>query len=340
MSYQPSYEITTRLLDLLTRAAELRLWIVNSTVDVPWLPALQKDTAARLAHSSTAIEGNSLSLNQVQLLAQGDAVHAQDKSKKEILDYLAALKWIEKQSLNRLMTEKKLLLLHKKITLNTLVQGTGRYKIRPNRIVDGRGRTVYTPPPPEKARKMTLELIHWINQTSKSKIHPLMVSAIAHHRLLSIHPFADGNGRISRALGIWVLYTRGFDSRHLFAVDEYFEADRGRYYEKIQQARELDDDLTYWLEYVAAGIVDTLEKTKERIASLQIRHKNSKLVLTRRQEEVLRFIRERGKVNSAEIVKAFRLTRSRVNQLVKPLVEASVLIQEGATRATTYRIST
>ena len=340
MSYLPFYRISPALLNQLTRATELRQWIANATVDVSWLPALQKDTAARLAHSSTAIEGNPLSLKEVRLLSRGDSVRAQDKSRKEVLDYLNALAWIENQPAASGMTEKKLLFLHEKLTQQTLATGqSGCYKSRPNRIVDGRGYTVYTPPPPKVVKKLTRELLEWINETLEEKSHPLIVSSIAHHRLVSIHPFMDGNGRISRVLAIWVLYTRGFDSRHLFALDEYFETDRHRYYDKIQQVRELDQDLTGWLEYTAEGLVDALEKTRQRIESLQIQSRDSRLVLTRRQEELLRFIRERGKVGSLEICRAFQLTRSRVNQIVKPLVVASILSREGSTRATVYKIT-
>jgi len=49
------------------------------------------------------------------------------------------------------------------------------------------------------------------------------------------------------------LLLQSFDTHHLFALDEFFGQDRQRYYNKIQQARDLDDDLSYWLEYVAAG---------------------------------------------------------------------------------------
>ena len=340
MREEPRFRITSRLLDLITQATELRVWIAEAAVDVPWLLSLQKDTAARLAHSSTAIEGNPLSLDEVKLLAQGDPVFAQEKLKKEVLDYLRALKWIEKEAPNSLITEKKLLYLHKLITQNTLPKKeAGRYKTRPNRIVNAHGRTVYIPPVPGVVKKLTRNLLTWMNQNSNSKLHPIIVSAITHHRLVSIHPFMDGNGRVSRALALWVLYTRQFDTQHLFALDEFFEADRNRYYDKIQQVRELDHDMTYWLEYAAEGLVQTLEKTKERIHSLQIQNKDSRLRLSERQEQVLRFIRGRGKVKSSDIRNAFDLTRSRVNQVVKPLVDAGVIIQEGATRSTTYRIA-
>ena len=120
MAYQPRFEITSRLLNFLTQATALCEWISRSTVEVAWLSKLQKETALRLAHSSTAIEGNPLSLEQVQLVAEGDSVFAGDREKKEILDYLRALKWIEKQPMASPFTEKKLLHLHRLLTQNTL----------------------------------------------------------------------------------------------------------------------------------------------------------------------------------------------------------------------------
>ena len=179
----------------------------------------------------------------------------------------------------------------------------------------------------------------WINSNPSNKLHPIIVSAIAHHRLVSIHPFADGNGRISRALAVWLLYTRGFDTHHLFALDEFFEQDRPRYYGKIQQARELDEDLTYWLEYVAEGVVETLNRTRERIQSLKVAAMAPRMILTKRQEDLLRFLRDRGRIKSSDIEKAFNFTRARVGQILKPLVDSGLVIREGQTRATTYRLA-
>lgn len=215
----------------------------------------------------------------------------------------------------------------------------GHYKTKSNRVVDSKGYTIYTPPPPESARQFTRELLQWLNSKEANELHPILTSGIAHHRLVSIHPFADGNGRVARILGIWILYARGFDTHHLFSLDDFFEQGRQRYYQKIQQARDLDDDLTYWLEYVADGVVETLSRTKERIISLQIKSIHPKIVLTKRQEDVLRYLRNKGRARTAEIEQAFQLSRARLNQILKPLVEAGLVKREGYTRATSYRLT-
>jgi Fic family protein len=74
--YKPRFDISPRLLSLVTQAAEIRAWINSAVVDAPWLPILQRETSARLAHSSTAIEGNPLTLREVEVLARGEGIES------------------------------------------------------------------------------------------------------------------------------------------------------------------------------------------------------------------------------------------------------------------------
>jgi len=89
---------------------------------------------------------------------------------------------------------------------------------------------------------------------------------------------------------------------------------------------------------MAKGVVETLNRVKERILGLRISVQAPRLVLTKRQEDILRFLRDRGRVKSPDIEKAFSLTRARVGQIIKPLVDAGLVVREGQTRATTYRL--
>lgn len=338
--YRPLFQISSELMSLLTQATELKAWITQAVVDVPWLPAFQRDTAARLAHSSTAIEGNPLELPEVEALARGEATGAPEKAAQEVKNYLAAMRWIWNKKAGASVTEKDLLHLHELLTAKVMESTqAGRYKTKPNRVIDHKGRTIYTPPGPDRAKPLTQELLAWIAGADAAKHHPVIVNSVAHHRLVSIHPFADGNGRIARALGVWLLYTRGFDTQHLFALDEFYESDRQRYYDKIQQARDLDDDLSFWLEYSAEGVVETLKKTRDRIMSLQVTAKAPQMRLTKRQEDVLRFLRDKGRAKAPDIEAAFGLTRARVGQIIKPLVDAGLVIRDGQTRATSYRLA-
>jgi Fic family protein len=250
MGYEPKFRITAETLRLVAEATELRAWIAAAIIDVPWLPSLQRDTTARLAHSSTSIEGNPLTLPEVEALARGETVGGERKATLEVLNALVAMRWMWKQPKNKFQ-EKDLLHVHRSLMNGLLPEkSVGAYKSVPNRVVDHRGNPIYIPPRPGDVPRLTRELLDWLNSTRGRRLHAVITAAIAHHRLVSIHPMSDGNGRLARALGVWVLYSRGFDTNHLFALDDYFSGDRPLYYLKIQQARDLDDDLTDWRDFV------------------------------------------------------------------------------------------
>jgi len=115
----------------------------------------------------------------------------------------------------------------------------------------GRYRTIavrvgrYVPPPPLEVSGLMFELLKWWNKEAE-QLSPVLSSAILHCRFESIHPFADGNGRTGRALALWELYRRGFDTHHIFSVDEYYWEDRSRYYEELTSVPNAGEDLSSW----------------------------------------------------------------------------------------------
>ncbi len=172
--YRPRFQITPHFLRLTVQATELRAWIENAVVDVAWLPALQRETTARLAHSSTAIEGNPLTLPEVEALARDPETGSPTKAQQEVLDYLAGMRWLWKRKAGLALQEKDILVLHGLLTGKTLPkQQAGKYKTRPNRVIDSRGVPVYRPPGPEQASPMTRELLTWIGGPESKKLHPI-----------------------------------------------------------------------------------------------------------------------------------------------------------------------
>ena len=97
MSYQPQFTISTTLLSRVEQIATLRERIQADTVQVSWIPALQKDSRTRNTHASTAIEGNPLTLAQVRDVEEGKEVPATTpRAKREVMNYLAGHRFIEK----------------------------------------------------------------------------------------------------------------------------------------------------------------------------------------------------------------------------------------------------
>jgi Fic family protein len=112
MSYQPQFTITPALLARVESIAALRERIQGAAVQVPWIPALQKDTRARNTHSSTAIEGNPLTLEDVRALEEGAMVSAPARARREVLNYFAALRHVEKQAAKKRLMHEDIFCLH------------------------------------------------------------------------------------------------------------------------------------------------------------------------------------------------------------------------------------
>lgn len=168
--------------------------------------------------------------------------------------------------------------------------------------------------------------------------HSVVVAAIAHHRLVSIHPFMDGNGRIARSLETWILYRRGFDTHHIFALDEFFDHDRNRYYREIQRVRDDGDDLTSWLEYVSEGILETLRKTQKRVHELCSLTPAARIVLIPKQERLLQLLAHTPRLGGGEIARSLSITRSHLSNILRPLLEAGLVRKEGSTKSASYRL--
>jgi Fic family protein len=330
VSYQPHFSISTALLGRVENIAALRERIQGAAVQVPWIPALQKDARARNTHSSTAIEGNPLTLAEVRELEEGTAVAASTAARREVLNYFAALRHVEKQAKAKRLTHESMFQLHRIIAGEVMDQGEpGRY--RTIRVRVGQ----FVPPPPGDVSGLMFELLEWWNKEAPG-ISPVLSSAIIHHRFESIHPFADGNGRTGRALALWELYRRGFDSHHIFAVDEFYWEDRPRYYAALQAARQQGDDLTSWLEYCAEGLQQTLERVWDRMGQFRVSAAREKVVLRPRQEQLLKALGKSGGMTPAQIWALLKVSRQGAMDLLRPLVRAGLVQRVGTLKNGSY----
>jgi Fic family protein len=110
MPYQPEFTVSARVVAELETIAVLRERILAATVQVPWMPSLQRDARVRNTHSSTAIEGNPLTLEQVRLIEEGHELSAEPpRAKREVLNYLAGLRYIERHANKKLLTHQDML---------------------------------------------------------------------------------------------------------------------------------------------------------------------------------------------------------------------------------------
>ena len=333
MSYQPQFSVTPHLIKIIEEISALREQITTATIQVPWLPALQKDAWVRNTHSSTAIEGNPLSLEEVKLLAEAKELPlATKRSRQEILNYFAGLRFIEKSLHKKTITKEDLLHLHAVMAKGVMDQGThGLYRTLQVRVGN------YFPPPPETVPTLMVEFLDWWNKES-ARWSPVISSAILHYRFEEIHPFADGNGRVGRALALWDLYRRGFDTHHIFSVDEVYWENRPRYYQALQLIQHSQGELSSWLEFVAEAIHLTLERVWLRVKTYSEKNLEQKVMLTPKQERLLYLLRERGAMAPREIWQTLKLSKQGALNLINPLVKAGLVVREGTRKSGKYRL--
>lgn len=332
MAFVPQFTITARLLAFSEAIAALRERIQGASVELSWVPGLQKDSRSRNVHASTAIEGNPLTLEQVRAIEEGRTLAASDdRSQREVLNYFAGLRYVEKNADKKTVRHEDLFTLHRILAVGVMDQGdAGRYRSIAVRVGN------YMPPPASDVSGLMMELLDWWNKISV-ELSPVISSAIIHHRFESIHPFADGNGRTGRALALWELYRRGFDTHHIFSVDEFYWEDRPRYYAELDAVRREGDDLTGWLEYSAEGLRETLERVWMRIQAFQPAP-GKKLVLRPKQEQLLRLLRDHASMSPTEIWAAMNISRQGAMDLLHPLIEAGMVEKIGGKKTGRYSL--
>jgi Fic family protein len=330
--YEPQFHITPRLLTLVEQTAALRERIQSASVELSWIPALQKDTRTRNSHASTAIEGNPLTLEQVRALEEGRELSAVEaRPKREILNYFAGLRYVEKHAKKKTIRHEDIFDLHRLLAGQVMDQGeAGRYRTIQVRV----GR--HFPPAAADVSGLMFELLDWWNKKAPA-LSPMLSSSILHYQFEWIHPFADGNGRTGRALALWELYRRGFDSHHIFSVDEYYWEDRPAYYRALDAVRKDGGDLTGWLEYSAQGLRDTLDRVWTRVQSYQVRSPG-KLVLRPRQEQLLRLLRDHGSMAPSELWSALRISKQGAMDLLRPLIAAGLVEKIGTKKTGRYAL--
>ena len=160
MPYEPQFSITPQLLTLVEQAAALRERIQSAAVELSWIPALQKETRTRNSHASTAIEGNPLTLEQVRALEEGRELSAvETRPKREILNYFAGLRYIEKHAKKKTLRHEDIFKLHRLLAGKVMDQGeAGRYRTIQVRV----GR--HYPPAAADVSGLMFELLEWWNK--------------------------------------------------------------------------------------------------------------------------------------------------------------------------------
>ena len=347
--FKPKYNISDKIVSHLTEIAVSREVIEKARLVPKWELSLRKEALVHAAHSSTRIEGNQLTLEEVSQLALGREVAAMRRDKQEVLNYLNVLSHLEWYVPEETFSVALLLKIHKDLVKRALTRPSDEGTFRNRSVVighrDNEGRTIVTfrPPPAKEVPSLTQSFVSWLNHPQTEQIHAVLVSGVAHYELVRIHPFIDGNGRTARVLATLVLFRRGFDTRRFFALDDYYDSDRMAYYDALKSVNPKTLNLTQWLEYFCEGVAFTVSRVREKIETLSRGQSRSKsgvqVSLTKRQVTIVEAIGRSGKITNQEMQTMFKISAQAVHKEMKKLLVQKVVRLVGKGRSAHYGLS-
>ncbi|MCK4357265.1 MAG: Fic family protein [Candidatus Cloacimonetes bacterium] len=341
--FKPNFKYTNKIVKVLTNIFAAREIIFNSSLVPKWGVSLRRKAILQSAHSSTSIEGNRLSLEQVTDLALGREVMATRKDKQEVLNYLNVLENIDNLIYGDSICEKDILKIHQMVTKETLENSKdcgvyrNRYVVVGNRFT---GEVYYKPPPNKDVPRLVTDLTDWINLKQTKELDPVIESGIVHYEFVRIHPFIDGNGRTARILASLILYLRGFDTKQFFCLDDYYDSDRQAYYKVLQSVNPDTLDLTNWLEYFVEGVNVSINAVKERVIRLSSerlrKSRGGQIALTERQMKIVEFINHNVRITAGDIAKMFKISRQAALKEIGKLVRLKIVKLRGEKRGAHY----
>jgi Uncharacterized conserved protein len=343
--FKPNYKYSNKIIKNLTAVAEARAIILNSPLIPKWEVSLRREALLKSAHSSTAIEGNQLSLDEVSLLQQGREIMASRRDRQEVLNYLEALNRINDFAAGSQFNIIDFLEMHKTITKDTLNNPSDEGKLRDRRVYVGNsytGEVIFEPPGANMVDFLVRDFLDWFNSTEIEEIDSVLIAGITHYEIVRIHPFIDGNGRTARIMAALVLYKRGFDTKKFFTLDDYYDQNRRSYYDALKNINQDSLDLTEWLEYFTEGVATIIKAVKDKVTGLskgvKILKDKGQIALTNRQMKIVEWIINNGKITNRDIRNLFNISNRAALDEINKLIELKVIKKAGEGRNINYEL--
>ena len=338
--------------DMMTSIAELDefkgAWAGFKKLHSDQLKALKRVSAIESIGSSNRIEGNKLSDADVErLLSHIDIKSFKSRDEEEVAGYAELMNTIFDNYSVIPLTENYIKQLHKILLQYTGKDSRhrGKYKKIPNGVAayDADGTEigiVFETATPFDTPRLMEELTEWARKNLDDPfIHPLIVIGVFIVHFLAIHPFQDGNGRLSRALTTMLLLKKGYAYIPYSSIESVIETSRDGYYRALRRTQKniWGKAVNYepWLSF----FITTLQKQKRHLES-KLGAISAGAQLSRNKNAIIALFTGKPELSSLEIAEQLNLNIETVKKNLKSLVDAGYLIKCGTTKGAYYRIKT
>lgn len=344
---EPKIMIGQDLLQLIAEIDEFKgRWEALKTMSPERLQQLRKIATIESIGSSTRIEGAKLNDMQVEtLLSNLTTTSFKNRDEQEVAGYAEAMDMVFQAYEDLHLTENHIRQLHN-ILLRHCTKDErhrGEYKTLPNHVVarDETGREIgvvfETATPFDTPREME-ELVRWARKViDETAMHPLLVIAVFAVVFLAIHPFQDGNGRLSRILTTLMLLRAGYNYVQYASLESIIEENKDIYYKALRRTQTtLKDETPDW-EPWSGFFLRCLKKQKDKLATKVIKE-GADAALPTLSLEILKLLKENERLTMAEIVRVTGANQNTLKVRLRELVNDGRIKRHGKARATWYSL--
>jgi Fic family protein len=340
--------ITPEMLSLIAEIDEFKgAWQLLGRLTPERLQQLKKVATIESIGSSTRIEGSKLSDRDVErLLSNLEACSFGSRDEQEVAGYAYVCDEIFQGFEAIGFTENIIKQLHGWLLKfsDKDQRHRGDYKKLPNNVeaFDENGKSlgiVFETASPFETPLKTQNLIFWTaSQLEQKTLHPILIIGIFIVAFLAIHPFQDGNGRLSRILTTLLLLKSGYLYMPYSSLESIIERNKESYYvalRRTQLSLKLDSpDFSYWLTF----FLRALQKQKAHLEQKIAREKSLLLHIPELSARIINLIHEHGRLNLEDITKMTGANRNTLKKYLRDLVTSENILRLGKGKATWYTL--
>lgn len=343
-----SLDITPEILSLIAEIDEFKgAWRALGQVAPEQLTSLRRVATIESIGSSTRIEGSKLSDREVEKLLNNIEIQKfSTRDEQEVAGYAEVMNTVFKHYADIRLTENYIKQLHRDLLQYSEKDNRhrGEYKKHTNHVeafdADGKslGIVFETASPFDTPFRME-DLVAWTNEAiNKKTIHPLVITAVFIVVFLAIHPFQDGNGRLSRILTTYLLLSFGYVYVPYSSLESVVENSKEAYYLALRQTQgTLKAEDPNWQPWV----VFLLKSLRQQKQKLEIKLEREKLLLGKMPElslQILELTKSRGRATISDIVVLTGANRNTIKKHLESLVEIKQLYKHGTGKGTWYAL--
>jgi Fic family protein len=320
-------------------------WIAGAQLNPQILGRLKRSVLITSSGSSTRIEGARLSDEDVEKLMKGiDIQKFTDRDKQEVKGYFELLENIFNSWKSLNFSESAIKHFHKELLKYVQKDELhrGDYKKKENKVemINEVGESVgvlFDTTPAYLTPKEMQELVEWTQEAfAENKYHPFFIIANFVVEFLNIHPFSDGNGRLSRILTNFLLLKAGYLYMPYISHEKLIEDNKPDYYMSLRKSQKTfktnQENIISWLEFFSSVFLKQSQMAIDLLSK-----ENIEKILSEKQLMVWKYIQSTKEVSPGEIAKQTKIARPTVNQALNKLLKLKKVEMVGLGRSTRYR---